>query len=76
MLPILNIPFSLPMAQNHIKTDSIGLQLQAERWCEQEDISHMLPLVGRQHVEHTPPFASTALSKHGSPSDRRFPVFF
>ena len=26
------------MAENHIKTDSIGLQLQVERWYEQEEL--------------------------------------
>jgi hypothetical protein len=26
------------MAENHIKTDSIGLQLEAECWYEQEEL--------------------------------------
>ena len=30
---------TLTMAENHIKTDSIGLQLQAECWYEQEKLA-------------------------------------
>ena len=29
---------TLTVAENHIKTDSIGLQLQAECWYQQEDL--------------------------------------
>ena len=29
---------TLTMAENHIKTDSIGLQLQVECWYEQEEL--------------------------------------